>query len=160
MRKWIFSTQPNIVVVGVAYACSLFIVGDNAVAQDASPPPDQPLPAYISAANPALLIDQNLELSIRFQSLLSQWHVERGATSSIVEMCTVPAYLQIMALGPEVIPLIINQLRSEENDPDHWFFALHYLTKGFDPVPEQDKGDMAKMATAWLEWADREGYAG
>jgi hypothetical protein len=97
--------------------------------------------------------DQRL---LRFQTLLAQWHLERGPTSSIEEMCTRPAYLSIIAMGPEALPLIIGQLRSEGNNPDHWFVALHYIAKGTDPVPDEDKGDMVKMSKAWLDWAERE----
>jgi hypothetical protein len=75
-------------------------------------------------------------------------------------MCGHPAYLSILAMGPDALPLIIGQLRSEGEDPDHWFVALHYITKGADPVPEEDKGDMARMSRAWLEWAGRETDAG
>lgn len=98
--------------------------------------------------------------SARFQTLRSQWHVERGASSSIEEMCTRPAYLSIIAMGPEALPLIIEQLRSEGDNPDHWFVALHHITKRIDPVPDEDKGDMSRMSKAWLDWAEREIDAG
>jgi hypothetical protein len=87
--------------------------------------------------------------------LVAQWRLQRGATSSIEEMCTRPAYLSILAMGPDAIPLIVGQLKSEGNNPDHWFVALHHVSKGLNPVPNQDRGDMAKMSKAWLEWAEQ-----
>lgn len=153
MRSWIFSTQSNIIVVGVAYACSLFFVGNNAFAEEA---PVRPKPEYVKVASQPLVVGKELERSVRFQALIARWHTERGATSSIEEMCTRPAYVCIMAMGPPAIPLIIGQLRSEGDNPDHWFVALNYLTEGVDPVPEEDKGDVVRMAAAWIEWADLE----
>lgn len=164
MRKldWIFPTQfSNIIVVTVVYTVSVFYTTANtAAAQDVAVLAPSLVPYVSEASSPSAVISEELENSIRFHGLVAAWHAERGITSAITEMCTTPAYLQIMALGPRMIPLIINQIRSEGDNPDHWFFALHYLTKGFDPVPDDDKGDMAKMAQAWLEWAEREGYAG
>jgi hypothetical protein len=101
-----------------------------------------------------MAISPELERSVRFQRLVSQWFNERGATSSIEEMCTRPAYLSIMAMGPDALPLLLLQLQSEGDNPDHWFVALHYITGQLDPVPAEDKGNLAKMAKAWLAWAE------
>jgi hypothetical protein len=57
-------------------------------------------------------------------------------------------------MGPRAIPLIIGQLKSEGDDPDHWFVALHHLSGGQDPVPEEFKGDTVKMAEFWINWAN------
>lgn len=92
---------------------------------------------------------------LKFKELVAQWRAERGATSSIAEMCSTPAYLSILAMGKEAIPLLLGQLRLEGDDPDHWFVAL-YHTAEVDPIPDQDKGDMAKMSEAWLKWAEQE----
>jgi hypothetical protein len=150
MRTWIFSTQfPNIVVVGMS---SFFLIcGPNvAVAQDVVPETE---PTYIHISNPPVVVDPKLARSIRFHQLVDQWRTERGATSSIHDMCTTPGYLGILAMGPDALPLLLGELQSEGNDPDHWFVALHYVTKGIDPVHPQDRGDMPKMAKAWLAWA-------
>jgi hypothetical protein len=158
MRNWIFSTQStNVIVVGIA---SFFLIcGPNGNAtQEVRVTSDKP--TYFSPTEHSVVIAETLQNSLRFQQLVSQWHMERGATSSIEEMCTRPAYLSIMAMGPAAVPLLLGQLKSEGNDPDHWFVALHYITKGIDPVPNQDKGDMIKMSKSWIEWAEREGDAG
>jgi hypothetical protein len=60
-------------------------------------------------------------------------------------------------MGGKAIPLILQQLENNPDDPDHWFWALHALT-GVDPVPAEDRGDMRGMARAWLEWAYLAGY--
>jgi hypothetical protein len=153
MGSWVFTTQvTNIIVVGIS---SFFLLcGPNAdAAQEVRPARDQT--SYIHPTGPPVVVDAALERSIQFQRLVSRWRRERGATSSIGEMCTTPAYLSILAMGPDALPLLLGQLQSEGDDPDHWFVALHYVTKGIDPVSDQDRGDMAKMSEAWLEWAER-----
>lgn len=117
-------------------------VGDDRVLQLRSH--DQPTCAIISDA--AL-----------FQLLASQWHKERGATSSITQMATCPSYQRIIGMGGKVIPLILRELENEGDDPDHWFWALQALTRK-DPVPEDARGDMREMARAWLDWAYMAGY--
>jgi hypothetical protein len=37
------------------------------------------------------------------------------------------------------------------NDSDHWFVALKRIA-GEDPVPPQARGDLDRMAEAWLSW--------
>jgi hypothetical protein len=73
-------------------------------------------------------------------------------------MATCPAYQSIIGIGPAAIPLILSQLESEGEEPDHWFWALRALTSA-DPVKEEDRGDIVRMATAWIEWGRAQGYA-
>jgi hypothetical protein len=92
-----------------------------------------------------------------FQQLASQWHKERGATSSITQMAICPSYQRIIGLGEKAIPLILRRLENEGDDPDHWFWALQALTRE-DPVPQDARGDMKEMARSWLDWAYMTGY--
>lgn len=89
-----------------------------------------------------------------FRRLVTQWRAERGATSSISQMITCPAYQQIIALGPAVIPLLLHEL---ERDPDHWFAALRTIT-GENPVKPEHRGDLMLMSQDWLQWAKEQGY--
>lgn len=73
-------------------------------------------------------------------------------------MSMAPAYQRIIGMGDPAVPLILAQLKSEGDDPDHWFWALTAIT-GANPVKAEDKGDMVKMAAAWFKWATAEGYA-
>jgi hypothetical protein len=106
-----------------------------------------------------LFTDSRVQAWVKFKSLVSQWRAERGATSSITKAAMCDAYQKIIGMGPDAIPLIIAQIRSEGDEPDQWFWALQVLT-GVDPVEDEDRGDFAKMAGAWIEWAETEGYAG
>lgn len=96
----------------------------------------------------AVLSDQDW---VQFQQLVEQWHRERGASSSPVYMAMCPAYQQIIAMGKPAIVLILKQLELEGDDPDHWFWALNYLTNA-DPVSPHERGNMKKMSAAWIRW--------
>ena len=102
------------------------------------------------------LPDQNPELhdDALFMELREQWRVERGITSSLSDMIVCPSYLKIIGMGGKALPLILKQLKSEGDDPDHWFTALQAITHK-DPVPEDAHGDTVKMAKAWLLWAEQ-----
>ncbi len=60
-------------------------------------------------------------------------------------------------MGPKVIELILAQLESEGDNPDHWFWALQVLS-GTNPVSEEEEGNLRKMAKTWLRWAAANGY--
>ena len=90
----------------------------------------------------------------RFAELAATWKRERGPYSSSARLAEHPAYQQIIALGPSVIPLLLCEL---EREPDHWFRALHALT-GAQPVPEASQGRLHEMARALLDWGRTEGY--
>jgi hypothetical protein len=95
---------------------------------------------------------------VKFRRLVAQWHSERDVTSSVTEMVTCPSYQRIIGMGGVAVPLILSELQSEGPEPDHWFWALRVLTDA-DPVAEEDRGDIVKMAAAWLEWGRAQGYA-
>lgn len=90
----------------------------------------------------------------RFERLRDQWKQTRGPLSSTTELVTQPPYQEIIGMGEKVVPLILDELRSEL---DHWFWALKAVT-GEDPVPPADRGDLEAMAEAWLNWGRRRGY--
>jgi hypothetical protein len=94
------------------------------------------------------------ELAERFADLVATWKRERGPHSSSARLAEHPPYQQIIALGPEVIPLLLREL---EREPDHWFRALHILT-GANPAPAASQGKIREMAAAWLRWGREQGY--
>ncbi len=95
------------------------------------------------------------DLQRRFLDLATRWKQERGPLSSSALLAAHPAYQEIIALGPDVVPLLLAEL---ELEPDHWFRALHALT-GADPVPPESRGKLREMATAWLRWGREQGRA-
>ena len=104
------------------------------------------------------IIDDRAGDWLTFQRLVHEWQAERGATSSITEAALCPAYQNIIGMGELVVPLILDQLQAEGDEPDQWFWALSAITRA-NPVRDADRGDYVKMAKAWLEWGKNEGYA-
>ena len=95
--------------------------------------------------------------SWQFDQLVSRWHQERGAESSVTKIAMCPAYQKIIAMGPDAVPEILRRLEREGDEPDHWFWALTAITNA-DPVPYDARGDMVQTAQAWLAWG-RSRYA-
>lgn len=116
-----------------------------------------PVVVLADDARAALITVPDVELWFRFQDLFGAWREQRGATSSITKAALCPAYQSIIGMGEDVVPLILAQLDSEGDEPDQWFWALKAITR-VDPVRAEDRGDFAKMAKSWLEWAENVGY--
>jgi hypothetical protein len=96
----------------------------------------------------------------QFNDLYKQWQKSRKLTSSIVgDITRNQFYFQIAGMGQRALPFIFSHLEDETKagKPDHWFPALNAIT-GVDPVQQKDRGNIHKMALAWLEWGRQEGY--
>lgn len=89
-----------------------------------------------------------------FNELASQWKRETRGMSTTLHMTMNDAYLDIMAMGPEVIPFILRELLRR---PDHWFVALRHLARPENPVPKEHLGDVLEMAKDWIEWGRNKG---
>ena len=71
------------------------------------------------------------------------------------------ANVKLVALGDAFADRLEGSLRQLKSDPesaqkidvkpDHCFVALMRIT-GEDPVPDEAKGDLDRMAEAWLSW--------
>jgi hypothetical protein len=90
----------------------------------------------------------------RFRRLEATWMSEVGYSSSSTELRNHPAFQEILSLGEAVVPLM---LRDVEERPRLWVWALPRIT-GADPVPASDRGNIAKMSEAWLQWGRAHGY--
>jgi hypothetical protein len=97
---------------------------------------------------------QDPDLELRFHKLVANWQAEVAALSSTTARVQHPSYLAIIALGPNVVPLLLREL---EQRPNHWFAALKSLT-GADPVPRPDRGRIGPMTEAWITWGKEHGY--
>lgn len=86
----------------------------------------------------------------KFRRLVREWKSRACASSLVMDHICLPAYQKIIGMGKAVVPLLLEQLRDEGDNPDHWFWALHFITEE-DPVPAEDRGNMVRMAAAWLE---------
>ncbi len=98
---------------------------------------------------------QEIEIADRFYGLGRQWRQETLLSSSVTEITSSPAYREIVDMGWQIVPYILSDLRE---NPDHWFTALREIT-GANPVPPQNRGNLAAMADDWLAWAEAKGIA-
>ena len=91
------------------------------------------------------------ELEQTFQRLVDIWGSETGAYSVTSRRYSHPAYQAILALGKDVVPLILRRLKE---CPDWWFEALTALTKPkVDPVVRGVT--FSEAVDSWLEWGQR-----
>lgn len=93
-------------------------------------------------------------LEAQFAALVERWLEETSHLSSMTAIIEHPAYQQIIAMGQDVIPLILRDLEAE---PKHWGPALRAIT-GKRPVPREHAGKIKLVAEAWLRWAREHGY--
>ena len=56
-------------------------------------------------------------------------------------------------MGYVAVPFMLRALTVQV---DHWFVALHAIT-GVDPVSEEHRGHLDRMAADWLQWGASRG---
>ena len=93
-------------------------------------------------------------LAERFRILADRWEDETRFLSNSEQVIAHPAHRAIVALGDPVVPLILDRMRAQGG---HWFYALHAIT-GTNPVAREDRGVVAAMQAAWLQWGRDQGY--
>jgi hypothetical protein len=97
---------------------------------------------------------EQLVLRERFEGLAAQWKAATAFLSSSTAMVAHPAYQAIIAMGPDVVPLLLSEMK---RDSVHWFEALSAIT-GEDPVPREQWGHIPEMVSAWLMWGHERGF--
>ena len=90
----------------------------------------------------------------RFTKLADQWEIETVFLSSSERASKHPAYQEIIGMGKQAVPLILERMREQRG---HWFIALRAIT-GANPVKPADRGKVAVMQASWLEWGEANGY--
>ena len=95
------------------------------------------------------------EKSAEFVRLAMEWERATAGFPRVKDKVNHPSYLKIIDWGDEAVPHILADLRDRE-EPRHWFEALRSIT-GANPVAPEDRGDLAKMAEAWLRWGRSRG---
>ncbi len=91
----------------------------------------------------------------RFQKLADLWENETVLLSSSDHATECPTHQEIVSMGESAVPLILERMQSQGG---HWFQALRDIT-GVDPVNPEDRGNVAAMQEAWLDWGKRSGFA-
>jgi hypothetical protein len=83
-----------------------------------------------------------------FHDLAEQWRRETAMCSSIAKKVEHAAYRKIIAMGEQVLPLILRELRDR---PGYWFEALKAISRQ-SPVGANERADPKKVREAWLQW--------
>jgi hypothetical protein len=96
----------------------------------------------------------NAETEREFRRLTEEWKASHGPRSTLKSMTEHPAYRAIIGLGEPAVPFLLEELA---RDPDWWFGALRAIT-GANPVRPEDRGNLEKMADAWIQWGRSHGY--
>lgn len=89
----------------------------------------------------------------RFQQRKEDWKSKTRHLSNVAQISLVFSYQEIIGMGPEVVPLILEEL---EKEPDHWFWALEAIT-GENPVGDDIAGNIEAAASAWIAWGRQRG---
>jgi hypothetical protein len=103
---------------------------------------------------PASANQQAETVEQRFRRLAAAWQEAVAYHSSTTLRNNHPAYREIIALGPDVVPFLLRDLAEHQT---HWFAALREIT-GASPIPASAAGNIPKMVEAWLLWAQDNGH--
>jgi hypothetical protein len=93
-------------------------------------------------------------LRVIFDELTARWRAETQSAPVSVQRETHFAYQQIIGLGEPVLPLILENLRSDAND---WFWALIAITR-FNVA--EGVSDVDEATARWLAWGRNTGQIG
>lgn len=101
------------------------------------------------------ILNRRQHMKDRFSHLAAQWRQERNPYSSDpTSPASSPAYLKIIAMGAEAIPLVLEEMQQR---PDHWFIALESLTDE-NPIAIEHEGNFSQMVEDWLAWGRKNGF--
>jgi hypothetical protein len=101
----------------------------------------------------ALELAQRLTTEERFRALVAAWKEESRYLSNLRQAVMLRSYQAIIGMGFPAVRLLLEELRRE---PAHWFWALEVITDT-SPIPENARGNVEKMAAAWIDWGKRAG---
>jgi hypothetical protein len=88
-----------------------------------------------------------------FRGHAERWRRETGGFSSPAQIVSHDDYLAVVAMGQDVVPLILEDLSLRGG---YWYPALRALT-GQSPVDESIRGRPKLMTDAWLAWGRTHG---
>ena len=91
--------------------------------------------------------------AIKFDELASEVEQDCMLVSSPSQIALHPAYQKIIGMGERIIPLLIKKLNEI---PTMWFWALESIS-GYNPVPQNHKGNIPVMVKDWQNWYNENG---
>jgi hypothetical protein len=104
------------------------------------------------------------EIKSKFDELKEKWHNETCFSSSMTDIFANQHHLEIIKMGPVVLPLIVNciakHLYKKSEGAHFWYDAIRQIS-GENPCEhmlEKDAGRIRIMDLHCLIWAERNGY--
>jgi hypothetical protein len=94
------------------------------------------------------------KLRSKFNQLAKTWLMETGILSNTGLALENPAYKEILEMGEDVVPLILENLRFPGG---HWFQALHILTGRECSLQKPAYYSYIHVREDWLNWGKQEG---
>jgi hypothetical protein len=115
------------------------------------------LPASERALVKKYVVEENVsldtaDLETEFNALVAKWREDTFPYSSLTKQFNHPAYVRIMAMGKQGIPLVLREMQRSQ---DSWFYALKFMA-GEDASEGIKDFDAAR--TAWTEWGYKHNY--
>lgn len=95
-----------------------------------------------------------ISLSQQFEVLVEIWRNETGMYSMDTRKVSHPAYLRIISMSHQAIPLILNELRERGG---HWYQALEAIL-GYNPIRIAGTVSIRELKEKWLDWGRQQGY--
>lgn len=83
-----------------------------------------------------------------FETLADEWEAESRLESSFAQIFGNDKYLQIIGLGPLVLPHMLERFRAE---PERWVGALKAVTRS---NPATDESSREAVIDAWEHWVN------
>lgn len=113
----------------------------------------------LNAEESRLLTVAAADLKARFAALADRWHDETDGQSSPVRVTSNVAYLAIIGMGEQAIPLILGDLRDRGG---YWYPALRAINEADNrdspDIPPDARGSVPHMTQLWLTWGVDNGY--
>jgi hypothetical protein len=101
--------------------------------------------------NIRVIVEPKEAVGVRFYRLAADWSANTRGISSLTELVKHPSYQEIMRLGWDVVPYLLQDLQENKR---FWFPALTEITK-VRPFDAGDIGNSRRMTKAWIEWGRR-----
>lgn len=89
-----------------------------------------------------------------FNTLAEWWHEGTDALSSLNQKAAHRAHRRIVAMGEQVVPYILEDLRDRGG---HWEMTLAEITHESPPIPTGYPMNALGTREAWLQWGRDQG---
>lgn len=98
--------------------------------------------------------DKSIWVQPQFEMLAGKWRDETGMYSMDTRKVSHPAYLRIVGMGRQAIPLILEELQERGG---HWYQALEAIL-GYNPIHVPGPVSIRELKEKWLDWGKQQGY--